>query len=390
MDMKSSKMIRSLFLVGSTLCFGGTGCAIDAQPSGEEVSSAEQSYTIVPGDKAFAYSQSAVGTAPSQPEFSFNSGGGAMTISNIGLGQGQYRVDIPNLGATVGGHVQVMSRLDNSDRCKVHHWESVGSTLQVFVNCFNAAGGMANSLFALNYVRRSDVPGPQAAYVWAHDPSTTLYDATSAYSWNSTGAPITISHQPGTGTYSVFLPGQDLSGGTVEVTAYGDGNQHCKVASWGNGLVNVACFHGTTGAPAESRFTMLFSRKSPNGTPSSSYAWAEQPTTPYYNPQASYQLGLLNTASSPEPSVVSTPISVTRLGVGRYSVLFPAMASFARFPANVKVTAYGTGSEVCKATSWGQGTGSDATATVRCFTATGLPVDTRYTITYSSFALTNG
>jgi hypothetical protein len=283
-----------------------------------------------------------------------------------------------------------MSRLENADRCKVHHWESFGTTLQVFVNCFNPAGGMANSLFALNYVRRSDLPGPQAAYVFAHNPSSPLYDATSPYSWNSTGGKITISHQPGTGSYAVALPGQDLAGGTVEVTAYGDGNQHCKVASWGNGFVNVACFHGTTGAPAESRFTMLFSRKSPNGTPSSSYAWVDQPFSSNQNPN--YQLGLLHDPSSPtsEPSVVSTPVSLTRTGVGRYSVVFPAMASFAPFPANVKVTAYGTGSEVCKATSWGKGIGSDGAAEVRCFTAAGQAVDTRFTVTYSSFALTSG
>jgi hypothetical protein len=386
--MKYSKMIRSMFLVGSTFCLGGTGCAVDAQPGDEEVSTAEQGFTAIPGDRAFAYSQSLTGVTQSHPQFSFTSGGSAMLVTNIG--QGQYRVDIANLGATVGGHVQVMSRSDNADRCKVHHWESVGSTLQVFVNCFNPAGGMVNSLFALNYVRRSDIPGPQAAYVWAHNPSSSWYDATTAYSWNSTGAPITISHAPGTGNYSVFLPDQDLNGGTVEVTAYGDGNQHCKVASWGNGMVNVACFHGTTGAPAESRFTMLFSRKSPNGTPSSTYAWADQPTLPFHNPHPSYQLGLLNVDTNPEPSVVSTPVSVTRLSAGRYGVVFPAMASTIPNPANVKVTAYGTGSEVCKAISWGKGSGSEGIAVVRCFTATGLPVDTRFTITYSSFAFTTG
>ncbi|HEX6273323.1 MAG TPA: hypothetical protein VFZ53_09790 [Polyangiaceae bacterium] len=352
--------------------------------------SSQQAWTIIPGDKAFASSTNFTGTAPASPTASYSSGGGTINVTNITTGQ--YRVDFPNLGSTVGGHVQVMNRAADLSKCKVSHWWSSGSTLQVFVNCFSWTGAPVNSVFAMNYVRRSDAPGPQAAYVWGSEPTTPSYPANPTYSWNSTGSGINIA-RTGTGAYSVQIVGQSLNDGTVEVTAYGGSNSYCKVGGWGGGSVLVRCFDGTTGAPADSQFTMLYSNKSPNGTPSSSYAWVDDPfsaTPPNVIPSASYRLGLLNVDTNPQPSVVSSPSSVEHLGTGRWRVLFPAMASIVDNPANVKVTAYGHGAEHCKAVSWGRLSGSTAFATVYCLSSSNTFVDTQFTITYSSFAYTVG
>jgi hypothetical protein len=387
--MQNSRFSRSLLLAGSILS-GLTGCALDAQTD-DEARSTQQAFTTIPGDKAFAYSTNTTGTAPSHPSFTYSSGAGTVNVTHIGTGQ--YRVDFPNLGNVVGGDVQVMPRAFDLTRCKVNWWQSAGSTLQVYVNCFAYGGAPVNSTFTVNYVRRSDLPGPEAAYVWAYDPSSASYDASAGnpYAWNSTGSAINITHAPGSGTYNVSLPGQDMFGGTVEVTAYGGDNAHCKVVRWNWSGVTVACFNGSTGAETESRFTMLFSRKSPNGTPSSSYAWANQPSNPSYIPDPTYRLGLINVDTNSDPSVVSTPSSIQRFGTGRYRVTFPGMASIIATPANVKVTAYGSGSETCKAHSWGRlGSTPDAYADLFCFSASGALVDTYYTIIYSSLAFTIG
>jgi hypothetical protein len=179
-----------------------------------------------------------------------------------------------------------------------------------------------------------------------------------------------------------------LSKGTVQVTAYGSGNAFCKVVGWGGTAVTVACF--SNGSAAESRFDLLFSTRSPNGTPSSSYLWANQPSTPSYNPSSTYALGLLSVDCCSDPIVVSTPPTITRTASGQYTVRLPAMASISAFPLNVKVTGYGSGTGSCQVSSVSQ-SGADAIVKVNCFTPFGGPFnDQFFTLTYSSFAYTIG
>src|SRR6188768_158781 len=163
--MKHSKILPLMFGGALAVCWGATGCALSTPSGGEETASEQQAWTTIPGDMAFASSTNTTGSAPADSAFSLSSGGGTINVSNIGTGQ--YRVDIPNLGSTIGGHVQVMARGLDLTRCKVGGWGSAGSTLQVFVNCFSSRGTPANSIFAMNYVRRDDHPGPEAAYVYA-------------------------------------------------------------------------------------------------------------------------------------------------------------------------------------------------------------------------------
>jgi hypothetical protein len=381
--MNYSKAIRSLSIVGLVAASALNGCAADSQSGEESVDFTKQAYTQVPGDAGFVWSSSLTGSSDAASGFSYNSSGGTNRITQIATGQ--YRVDFPGLGNTTGGDVQVTAYGSGTERCKVAGWTSSGSTLQVNVFCFTSVGAPTNALFEANYVRRSDFPGAEGGYVWAFDPSSSSYNAASSWSWNSTGGAVTISHTPGTGSYSVSLAGQNLAGGTVEVTAYGSSNSYCKVASWSGANINVVCFNGSNGAPIESTFDLLFSTKSPNGTPSSTYAWADQPTASSYHPNANYERGLLNVDTNSQPVVVSTPATVTRSSVGRYRVQFPSMASIVTNPSNVKVTGYSTGSDTCKVVDWFTSNG-DGFADVACFSASGTPMDALYTITYSSFA----
>jgi hypothetical protein len=335
-------------------------------------------------DTGFVWSSNLTGSFDASSFYSYNSSGGTNHIT--WLSTGQYRVDFPGLGNIVGGNVQVTAYGSGSERCKVDGWGSAGSTLQAWISCYTAGGALTDSLFTANYVRRAGTPGQEGAYVWAYDPWTESYTPATPYQWDSTGGAINITHTPGTGSYAVTFAGQDLNGGTVEVTAYGWGNSYCKVAGWGGNTAWVVCFDGSTGAPVESQFTLIFSNKSPNNSPSYTYAWADQPSSEVsYNPSTWYERGVLQTDCGSEQTMPNA--TITRSSAGRYTVQFPGMASISPYPSNVKVTGYSSGSDTCKVVGWWS-SGSDAFAEVACFSPSGDPVDAYYTITYSSFAYT--
>jgi len=391
--MLQSRLTWSLQLSLGALVLGLFGCG--AEGSSEPTARSEQALAPASG-AGFVWSSSPTGAFAASTSYSYNSTGGANFITQ--LTTGQYRVDFPGLGSVIGGDVQVTAYGGGSERCKVYYWTSSGSTLQAYINCYSATGAPANSLFTANYVRRSDHPGIEGSYVWANDPTSASYTPSPTYSWNSTGGAITISHTPGSGIYTVALGGQNLGGGTVEVTAYGASNSYCKVGGWGGTSVTVVCFNGSTGLAADSQFDLIFGTQtpppldfrssSPNNIWSFSYAWAYSPTAASYTLSGPYQIGKVSccTDGAGYPfGATQAPGTITRSSVGSYNVKFPGLATISASPSNVKVTGYGYGSDTCKVTNW-YTSGSDAFANVACFNAAGARVDAYYTITYSSFA----
>jgi len=98
-------------------------------------------------------------------------------------------------------------------------------------------------------------------YVWADNPTADKYTPTEAYSYNSSGKEIEISRRS-TGRYKVTfygLGGGKIAGGNVQVTAYGPGNEFCKVEYWISGgldfIVHVRCFTAS-GNPVDTRFSL--------------------------------------------------------------------------------------------------------------------------------------
>jgi hypothetical protein len=382
--MRHSEIVRSLLLVLPLIALGSTGCAADSQSGKESLQSTRQPLTN--GDAGFVWASLPTGSYDADSFGTFNSAGGTNHVT--WLDTGYYRVDVPGIGSVTGGDVQVTAYdWGGNLRCKVWGWGSAGSTLQVYVSCYTPSGAPINTGFMMNYLRRADTPGAEGAYLWAYDATSASYTASSEYQWNSTGGDITVTHTPGTGTYYVSPAGQDLGGGTVEVTAYGGSNSYCKVGSWGGDSIAVLCFDGSTGNPVESQFDLVFSTKSPNNIPSFTYAWAEQPTTRTYNPDPAYEHGEIGCGcpgNVPEPNA-----TITRTGVGQYAITFPGMASIVQNPSNVKLTGYGWGSDTCEINEWFQGR-DDGYANIQCFAADGTPVDADFTITYSSFAYAIG
>jgi len=322
----------------------------------------------------FAWSQDTTGAFDASSLFAFNSDRGTVKISNLDVGR--YEVRFGQM-ATAGGNVQVTAYGSGARRCKVESWDPSGADERVLVRCFTPDGSPVNTNFTVSFQARTGLLGSFGGYVWADQPSTASYAPNSDYQWNSAGGAITA-QRSSTGSYNVSFPNQNISGGTVEVTAYGTGSEYCKVVDWGSFSVDVACFDAS-GAPVDAQFSLVFAAGIPNGTGSAYYAWADQPSASSYTPFTTYQQGILGGVGT-----IGTPATITRSDTGSYSVTFPQMGSGIA-SSNVQITAYGSGSEYCDSAGWSDNNSDgSASASVACFSASGAPVDTTFAITYSN------
>jgi hypothetical protein len=98
------------------------------------------------------------------------------------------------------------------------------------------------------------------------------------------------------------------------------------------------------------------------------YARANNPTASSYTPTAAYSY---NSSGG--------TITITRSSTGSYAVRFRGLGGHGTAGGHVQVTAYGSGSEACKVSSWSS-LGPDFIVYVRCFTVAGTPVNTQYTV----------
>ncbi|MCG8555699.1 MAG: hypothetical protein MJD61_10500 [Proteobacteria bacterium] len=196
-------------------------------------------------------------TAPSytpDPTYSNNPNG---RIHIQRRSQGRYDVTFAGV-ARRRSNVQVTSYGSGATYCKVLHWSSHGSDLVVSVGCFGRRGRPRDSQYTV--LALAGGTGPRMAYAWASRPGTASYPADQTYSHNQ-GGPVQI-RRNGLGVYDVTFPRlaqNKQRGSTVQVTAYGPGDNYCKVGHWsrrGDLVVRVLCFHSNGGA-ADAQFTIL-------------------------------------------------------------------------------------------------------------------------------------
>jgi hypothetical protein len=177
-----------------------------------------------------------------------------------------------------------------------------------------------------------------------------------------------------------------VAGGVAHATAYGSGTRQCKVKSWGpvasgspDLRVLVKCFD-VTGALADSMFMASFTAQSGTNTQPMAYLLADRPTVASYTANQTYSYnskGVLNT--------------ITRTGVGAYTARLGWVGGSG---GHVQVTAFGDSSVRCKVARWAPvsvGFGIvHEDVSVRCFSSSGAPADSVFTLTYANNIGLNG
>jgi hypothetical protein len=308
---------------------------------------------------------------------------GANTPLVTHVSTGEYRVDIPGIGGSGGGNVQVVAYGKGAERCKVGSWfpetlSMPGSPLgtSAWVVCHDTTGNLVDSPFLFffqagsSYASGLDLLDGQA-YVWSNALSASSTPP-AEYQWSTSGQPITV-QSAGTGQYTVTLPGLTQVGGTFIVTAYGWGSEYCKVGGWWTSstatTATVYCFTGA-GAPANTQFSLTYRYGAPGDAISMEgyfYLWAYAPTSSSYSTLGTYGY---NGAGFE---------TVTRSGAGQYVVSAAYSYGFATLWPVALVSGYGSGPDYCKvgvnSASW---TSDHLTYSVLCFTPAGVPADAMF------------
>lgn len=293
---------------------------------------------------------------------------------------GTYRVDFARLAAT-SGNFQV-SAFGSANRCKVHDWTTSGTTQRLRVKCRTPAGAAADTQFTARYQRRQEQLGWDGGYVYADQPTTSLYTPAGGYTWNSQEWGSNIVQRVGTGHYVVTLEGQggdSSSYGIADVTAVGTGSEYCVIGGHGDDddgseEVTVRC-HAATGAAADTRFMLAFGHFSMGSTLSYGIVTANNATAASYTP---VDQRVQNYCGTPAGQA-----TVTRSTTGRYTVNFDGLVSSSLMlaKANVHVSAWSSSGNYCNPWSLtvGNGTvGSDTAVAVRCFTPSGSAVNSTF------------
>lgn len=195
----------------------------------------------------------------------------------------------------------------------------------------------------------------------------------------SGGPPVTVSPTGPVGMYQVRFPGQAAPGGVAHVTAVNRTGEWCMVQDYlpvgADEVVNVRCYR-PGGAPANSRFTVLFSRSS-GVVPPAAGSYASLRSSPGGAVMATYNsLGPANT--------------VLLGGVGSYQATLPAVGAGGSLTGGLQVTATnGATPARCKVAGWTT-TGAGQTVQIRCVNPAGAPAYAGWTLSWQGKRAING
>jgi hypothetical protein len=196
--------------------------------------------------------------------YEHNSAGGGIGVTRSGTGTYQVRFH----GMAGAGGIAHVSAYGGSAICTVASWAPSGGDEVVNVRCFSSAGAPADSRFIAHVTNRTD--GLSRGYLWNNDatPPAGGYVPSTLYSFDSTGATITV-FPDGVGGYAVDLNafGQDAptawAAGALRVTAYGTTAVTCQISDPAQfvdpDVLRVHCYD-TTGHAVNSRFALSYAR----------------------------------------------------------------------------------------------------------------------------------
>ena len=184
------------------------------------------------------------GTFTPDSSYSYNSGGGAVSITHNNTGS--YSVTFAGLGNGLNSDVEVTGYGSGANFCQSDGWgSSNGTDVSATVLCFTPAGALADNSFTLMYESRTSADHvPSEAFLWANQPTTASYTPALDYQYVYGGATSTVTRNS-TGNYTALIPGFTSNRPSLMVTAYGATPAHCGVQSLTSGVsgaeINVIC-----------------------------------------------------------------------------------------------------------------------------------------------------
>lgn len=186
----------------------------------------------------------------------------------------------------------------------------------------------------------------------------------------TTPAATTVSSSP-TGLYKVVFPGAAAKGGVVHVTAINPKPHWCQVNSFGpsgsDEIVALSCYQ-VGGAPDYSSFSAIFDSSSGSSSIAGAFGYVDALPTGALVSQ-------YNSAGAAN--------NVTHSATGQWLANFPALSTPGDIAGSWQATAVDKAAAParCKVTSW-TSAASGQTATINCYSSTGAPLDTEFTLTY--------
>ncbi len=173
------------------------------------------------------------------------------------------------------------------------------------------------------------------------------------------------------GVYTIKFPGQAAKGGVVHVTAVNTGPRFCQAVKWGpsglDEIVVVLCSQ-PGGALVPTAFSAVFEASSgPSGAINGEFGYVD------FDDATGTMVDQYNSAGAVN--------GVTPLGGGLYEVKLPGLSTAGPIDGSLQVTAVNSTPARCKVRNWTSSPGGQV-AYVACFTATGAPFKTRFTLTY--------
>lgn len=251
------------------------GCAVE---DAAVATATDASFAYSPMGFARVSAAGAVLVAPTENSgpspVAFNSSGNAVTTARTGVGT--YTIGFAGLaapaGAGQGGNVQVAAEGGSNVRCRVASWNSAG--VSISVQCEQPGGALADSPFAVLFVRNgmpavNSLP-TSSAYAWVD----TIGRAPSAYNYNSSGQANTAARV--SGRTVVHVPGAISGNASILVSTY-SGAAICGVAGWGVALgggvdITVDC-RTSANAQVFSAFTVSYATSGPAPGQQSAHTW---------------------------------------------------------------------------------------------------------------------
>jgi hypothetical protein len=316
------------------------------------------------------------GATTPNPSYSFNSSGGAISVTRQGIGN--YGVTFAGLGGGLNSNAVASAFGTGPDFCSVGGWfSSNGSDVEVDVLCFNKAGNPADHSFTALYQARthSDPATPTVAFLWANEPTASNYTPDLDYQFNSANGTNTIVRSSA-GNYVATLPFLTHPGGTVIVTAFAIAAAHCQVTDWGSlstgTIVYVNCTNGE-GVSTDEEFSLVYSIYDTagygigSGNGGAIWAKKDKDNSPYD----------VSTAFS--IAIDGEEMLAQRIGKGSYTWTMNVEDTWAS--STVLVTSYDAPGNYCSTDNW-VSTSTTTTVYVHCYDAAGAPADTIFTATF--------